>query len=41
MAITAGRLVRSKWAKAGLTLIILNEIRGLAVVATILWSWYG
>lgn len=35
------RLFSSKWAKAGLTLIILNEIRGLIVVGAILWSWYA
>jgi hypothetical protein len=28
-------LSRSKWAKAGLALVILNEIRGVFVVASI------
>lgn len=35
------KLFRSKWAKAGLALIILNEIRGLIVVGSILWARYA
>lgn len=29
------KLLKSKWAKAGLALVILNEIRGVVVVASI------
>lgn len=32
-------LFRSKWGKLGLALIILNEIRGVMVVAPIVWAW--
>ena len=35
------RAMKAKLAKAGLALIVLNEIRGVAVVAVILWGWYG
>jgi hypothetical protein len=30
------RIVASKWGKAGLALVILNEIRGVVVVASVL-----
>lgn len=38
----AAVLVKSMFKKAGkvgLALIVLNEIRGVAVVATVLWGW--
>ena len=35
-----GRLIRSKWAKAGLAFIILNEIRGLIVVASVAGAYF-
>lgn len=34
-------LLRSKWGKAGLALIVLNEIRGVAVVASIVTAYFG
>jgi hypothetical protein len=30
-----------KWAKVGLVLLILNEIRGLAVVGGVVYAWWG
>jgi hypothetical protein len=32
-------VAKSKWAKLGLALLILNEIRGLAVVGSIVLAW--
>ena len=32
---------KSKWAKFGLALLVLNEIRGLAVVTAIVLTWAG
>lgn len=29
-----------KWAKCGLVLLILNEIRGAAVVISLVWAYY-
>lgn len=34
-------LLGSRWGKVGLALVILNEIRGLIVVALVLWGWHG
>lgn len=35
-----GRAKLGNWAKFGLALLILNEIRGLAVVASLVWAWW-
>lgn len=40
MATTIGKLFKSKWGKLGIGLVILNEIRGLAVVGAILLAWF-
>lgn len=40
MTALAQRLRKSPYFKAGLALIILNELRGLCVVGFILWSWW-
>jgi len=34
------RLPSSRLAKWGLVLLILNEIRGAVVVASLLWLWF-
>lgn len=33
--------VSVKWAKWGLVLLILNEIRGLAVAGSVVYAWWG
>lgn len=35
----ARRGFQSKWGKVGITLLILNEIRGLAVVSAVVLAW--
>lgn len=37
---TGLKLARSKWTKLGLALLILNEIRGLAVVGSLVYAWW-
>ena len=32
--------MRSRLARFGIALLVLNEIRGMAVVAAILWAWW-
>jgi hypothetical protein len=37
---TGLKLARSKWTKLGLALLILNEIRGLAVVGSLVYAYF-
>jgi len=32
-------MMRSRLARIGITMLVLNEIRGVAFVAAVLWSW--